>query len=117
MRKRALNTEAVIYLVSDEPYRKIVFDDIEVPPVFPCYQNSIVATSHSKDLSLPGERIGYVVVNPQAEYRDKLRQAMALTNRILGFVNAPALMQRVLPLIHGSQCGYRCLQEKTGFVL
>ncbi len=112
LEKKSLEYGSVIYLVSDEPYRKIVFDDIAVPPVFPCYGNSIVATSHSKDLSLPGERIGYVVVNPQAEYRDKLRQAMALTNRILGFVNAPALMQRVLPLIHGASVDIDAYRKK-----
>lgn len=109
---KSLEYGAVIYLVSDEPYRKIVFDDTRVPPVFPCYRNCIVATSHSKDLSLPGERIGYLVVNPAAEYRDKLRQAMALTNRILGFVNAPALMQRVLPLIQGASVDIDAYRRK-----
>ncbi len=91
-----------LYLVSDEPYRKIVFDSAVVPPVFPCYPNAIVATSHSKDLSLAGERIGYLAVNPAAAFRQKLINAMALTNRILGFVNAPAIMQRVLPRIQGA---------------
>lgn len=99
LEKKSAEYGAAIYLVSDEPYRKIVFDDSHVPSVFLCYAQSIVATSHSKDLSLPGERIGYLAINPKAEYREKLGQAMALTNRILGFVNAPAIMQRVLPLI------------------
>jgi aspartate aminotransferase len=101
-----------IYLVSDEPYRKIVFDDVEVPPVFACYRDSIVATSHSKDLSLPGERIGYLAVNPDARHREKLVAAMALTNRILGFVNAPALMQRVLPLIQGARVDVGAYRRK-----
>ncbi len=103
---------AVIYLISDEPYRKIVFDDTAVPWIFDYYDNSIVATSHSKDLSLPGERIGYLAINPKAEYRNKLRQATALCNRILGFVNAPAMMQRVLPLIQGASVDINTYRRK-----
>jgi len=102
----------VIYLVSDEPYRKIVFDNTLVPPVFPCYKNTIVATSHSKDLSLPGERIGYLAVNPASPFRDRLLPALALTNRILGFVNAPAIMQRVLPLIQGASVDISAYRKK-----
>jgi len=85
-----------IYLISDEPYRKIVFDDFTVPSIFKNYKNSIIASSFSKDLSLPGERIGFIAVNPEAEAHDSLLEAMTLANRILGFVNAPALMQRVV---------------------
>lgn len=85
-----------IYLISDEPYRKIVFDDFSVPSIFKNYTNSIIASSFSKDLSLPGERIGFIAVNPAAEAHDSLLEAMTLANRILGFVNAPALMQRVV---------------------
>ncbi|MBF0243257.1 MAG: pyridoxal phosphate-dependent aminotransferase [Desulfamplus sp.] len=103
---------ATIYLVSDEPYRKIVFDNTPVPSIFPCYDQSIVATSHSKDLSLPGERIGYLAINPRATHRDKLRAAMALTNRILGFVNAPAIMQRVLPLLKGARVDIDAYKRK-----
>ncbi|MBF0201425.1 MAG: pyridoxal phosphate-dependent aminotransferase [Desulfamplus sp.] len=103
---------SVIYLVSDEPYRKIVFDGADVPPVFEFYPNSIVVTSHSKDISLPGERIGYIALNPGAEYLDKLRQATALCNRILGFVNAPALMQRILPMIQGATVDVEAYQRK-----
>ncbi|MCP4021872.1 MAG: pyridoxal phosphate-dependent aminotransferase, partial [Desulfobacteraceae bacterium] len=102
LEKKSKEFGSVIYLVSDEPYTKIIFDDAEVPPVFSFYKNTISATSHSKDLSLPGERIGYITVNPDAEYRAKLSGAMTLTNRILGFVNAPAMMQRVLPELQGA---------------
>ncbi|SLM29307.1 Aminotransferase class I and II [Desulfamplus magnetovallimortis] len=112
LRKKSHEYGKVIYLVSDEPYRKIVFDNVTVPPVFKCYNESIVATSHSKDLSLPGERIGYLAINPEAEYRDKLRQAMTLTNRILGFVNAPAIMQRVLPMIQGASVDIGAYKRK-----
>ncbi len=110
--KKSLEYGSIIYLVSDEPYRKIVFDDTVVPPVLASYKNSIVATSHSKDLSLPGERIGYIAVNPDALYREKLIQAMALTNRILGFVSAPALMQRVLPFIQGASVDINAYKRK-----
>ncbi|MGB3210131.1 MAG: pyridoxal phosphate-dependent aminotransferase [Desulforhopalus sp.] len=85
-----------IYMVSDEPYRKIVFDGHEVPSIFTAYTNSIVVSSYSKDLSLPGERIGYLAVHPEIEDKHNLLDGLTLANRILGFVNAPALMQRVV---------------------
>lgn len=85
-----------IYLISDEPYRKIIFDDYQVPPIFKHVRNSIVLSSFSKDLSLPGERIGYLAVHPQADDKLALLDAMTLATRILGFVNAPAFMQRVV---------------------
>ncbi len=85
-----------IYLISDEPYRKIIFDDHEVPSIFEHVRNSIVLSSFSKDLSLPGERIGYLAVHPEADDKAALLDAMTLATRILGFVNAPALIQRVV---------------------
>ena len=91
----------IIYLLSDEPYRKIVYDGAVVPSVFACYSNSILATSYSKDISIPGERLGFLAVNPAATHGDALMGGMALANRILGFVNAPALMQRVVSCIQG----------------
>jgi aspartate aminotransferase len=87
---------STIYLIADEPYRKIVFDGHVVPSVFTAYANSIVVSSYSKDLSLPGERIGYLAVHPEIEGKGELLNALTLANRILGFVNAPALMQRVV---------------------
>ena len=90
-----------IYLISDEPYRKIIFNQTSVPSVFICYPESIVVTSYSKDLSLPGERIGFAAVNPNAEYKDHVLEGMALANRILGYVNAPALMQRIVGFLQG----------------
>lgn len=90
-----------IYLISDEPYKKIVYDGIRVPSIFSCYSDSIIATSYSKDLSLPGERIGFTAVNPKASEKQLLLDAMTLTNRILGFINAPALMQRVVADLQG----------------
>lgn len=90
-----------IYLISDEPYRKIVYDNFNVPSIFNCYNESIVASSYSKDISIPGERIGFIAVNPETGFKEKLLAGMALANRILGFVNAPALMQRVVASIQG----------------
>lgn len=86
----------VIFMLSDEPYRKIIFDNHTVPSIFKAYQNSIVVSSYSKDLSLPGERIGYLAVHPDMKDKAQLLDALTLANRILGFVNAPALMQRVV---------------------
>ena len=90
-----------IFLLSDEPYRKIIYDDYQVPAVFRSYRNSIIVSSYSKDLSLPGERIGYIAVHPEVIEKTALLAAMTLANRILGFVNAPALMQRVVAELQG----------------
>jgi aspartate aminotransferase len=90
-----------IYLLSDEPYRKIVYDNVHVPSIFTVYKDSVVATSYSKDLSIAGERLGFIAVHPRANFKSDLLNGMALTNRILGFVNAPALMQRAVALVQG----------------
>jgi aspartate aminotransferase len=101
-----------IYLLSDEPYRKIAFDGIRVPSVFSCYRETIITTSYSKELSIPGERIGWVAVNPAATHKDALIGAMTFANRILGFVNAPALMQRVVAEVQGSQVDAGIYEKK-----
>ncbi len=85
-----------IYLISDEPYRKIVFDNATVPYPSVYYKDTILITSHSKDLSLPGERIGYLAIHPKSTDAVALSVATNFTNRILGYVNAPALMQRIV---------------------
>jgi aspartate aminotransferase len=85
-----------VYLIADEPYRHLVYDGAEVPSVFAAYPNTLLVTSFSKDLSIPGERLGYIAVSPRAAGRGELEGALVLANRILGFVNAPALMQRVV---------------------
>lgn len=90
-----------IFLVSDEPYRHIIFDGLSNCSVFAAHSNSVMITSHSKDLALPGERIGYIAIHPGMEDRVDLQNALSLTTRILGFVNAPALMQRILPQLKG----------------
>ena len=85
-----------IYLISDEPYRAITYDDVDVPWPVRHYADTIHVTSFSKDLALPGERIGYVAVNPERPDAAQLVGAFTFTNRILGFVNAPALQQRLV---------------------
>ncbi len=125
-----------LYLISDEPYRKITFDGETVPSIFPCYTETMMTTSYSKDLSIPGERIGFLAVNPQATYKEDLLAGMALANRILGYVNAPALMQRAIQSLQGvsvnttiyqkkrdllcdglSECGYAFVKPKGAFYL
>ncbi len=90
-----------IYLVSDEPYSAIAYDGIKVPGILGACKNSIIVTSYSKSLSIPGERIGYIALNPGISDIDKLVGGIALCNRILGFVNAPAFMQRIIERMQG----------------
>jgi len=85
-----------IFLISDEPYREIVYDGVKVPYILNYYHNSIVGYSYSKSLSLPGERIGYLVVNSEIKGFEEIMSALNVANRILGFVNAPSLFQRVV---------------------
>jgi aspartate aminotransferase len=98
-KEQQFNTE--VFLISDEPYRRIIYDGTAYPAVFPFHHASVVATSHSKDLALPGERIGYIAVNPGYEGRAEFIDACIHCNRTLGFVNAPALMQRVAQALQG----------------
>ena len=86
-----------IFLISDEPYRELVYDNKEVPYITKYYKDTIVVYSYSKSLSLPGERIGYVVVPNEIDDSKELVEAITIANRIIGCVNAPSLMQRVIP--------------------
>jgi len=99
-KQRELGTS--IYIITDEPYRNIVYDDVDVPVVATYYPNTILCTSHSKDLGLAGERIGHIAVSPRAADAALLVDGMAFTIRTLGFVNAPALMQRVVAQVLGA---------------
>jgi aspartate aminotransferase len=86
----------LIYVISDEPYARIAFDGNHVPNIFPLVESSIIVTSHSKDLALPGERIGYLAANPRMDTAMQFMEGAVFSNRVLGFVNAPALMQRLV---------------------
>lgn len=85
-----------IYVISDEPYARLAYDNSTVPCIFNHVTNSVVATSHSKDLALPGERIGYLALNPAMEEVQTFIEGAIFSNRVLGFVNASALMQRLI---------------------
>ena len=100
-KQKELNT--TIYLISDEPYREIVYDDIEVPCLLKYYDNTFIGYSYSKSLSLPGERIGYVVINTLMDGFEEMTSALNIANRILGFVNAPSLFQRVIAKSLGAE--------------
>ena len=113
-RERELGTE--VFLLSDEPYRKIIFDGLEYAHVFHHHVRSIVATSHSKDLALPGERIGYVAVNPGYDDKAELMEGLAFCNRTLGFVNAPALMQHIVSRLQSVTVDVGGYQAKRDFL-
>lgn len=125
-----------IYLISDEPYRELVYDGIEVPYLTKYYKNTIVGYSYSKSLSLPGERIGYLVIPNEVDDFSDVVAAANVANRILGFVNAPSLIQRVVArcldsevdisvynrnreLLYNSliEYGYTCVKPEGAFYL
>jgi len=90
-----------IYLISDEPYSKIVYDNLSVPSLLQAYSNSMIVTSYSKDLSIPGERLGFIAVNPSLEPMGEMLSGLIFSNRTLGFVNAPAIMQHTVRHLQG----------------
>lgn len=96
LRQASARTGRPILLISDEPYRFLAYDGADVPAIFPVYEHSVVVSSFSKNLALAGERVGYVAVNPAMPEAGKLVAGVILTNRILGFVNAPAVGQKLL---------------------
>lgn len=104
MREKEAEYGTSIVLLSDEPYRELAYDGVEVPYVTPFYHNTVVCYSYSKSLSLPGERIGYLVIPDELEDSKAVIAAASIANRVLGCVNAPSLMQRVI---------MRCIDEKV----
>ncbi|UCG82336.1 MAG: pyridoxal phosphate-dependent aminotransferase [Dehalococcoidia bacterium] len=101
-----------IYLISDDIYRRLVYDGVECPYVFRYHNASIVVTSHSKDLAVPGERIGYIAVNPRFEEREELINGLVFCNRVLGFVNAPALMQHLVQALQEASVDVTLYEKK-----
>ncbi|MBM4277729.1 MAG: pyridoxal phosphate-dependent aminotransferase [Deltaproteobacteria bacterium] len=112
LKKKSQEFKKTIYLITDEAYRRIVFDQVKLPIAFQYYPHTIRVTSHSKDLSLPGERIGYIAINPSCEEIDELIAAIVFANRTLGFVNAPALMQRLVAPLQRNSVNIREYEEK-----
>ena len=105
-----------IFLISDEPYKRIIFDSMDFPQLLPSYDNSIIVTSHAKDLALPGERIGFIAVNPNYPEKEELAAGFSFCNRTLGFVNAPALMQHVVRNLQGVSIDPDYYQRKRDFM-
>lgn len=136
LRKKEKEYNSCIYLISDEPYRELVYDGETVPYVTKYYNNTIVGYSYSKSLSLPGERIGYLVIPNELDYYEEIFNGASVANRVLGFVNAPSLMQRVVArcidakvdidiynknreLLYGAlkEYGYECIKPQGAFYL
>ncbi len=113
-KEKQYNTQ--IFLVSDEAYRKIIYDGLKYPHIFKHYVQSIMVYSHSKDLALPGERIGYIAVNPGCPDHDELMTGLIFSNRTLGFVNAPALMQNVIRQLQNVTVSVDSYQRKRDFL-
>lgn len=126
----------VIYLISDEPYRELAYDGVEVPYLTKYYDNTVVGYSYSKSLSLPGERIGYLVIPDEADGSEELISVATIANRTLGCVNAPSLIQKVVAkcvdaktdlaaydknrqaLYNGlKECGFECIKPQGAFYL
>lgn len=125
-----------IYLIADEPYRELVYDGVTVPYLTKYYRNTIVGYSYSKSLSLPGERIGYLVMPDEIDDADEIIPGAAVANRVLGFVNAPSLIQRAIKRVLDSKVdveiynrnrelllsklteyGYTCVKPQGAFYL
>ncbi|NLL04245.1 MAG: pyridoxal phosphate-dependent aminotransferase [Clostridiaceae bacterium] len=96
LREKEEQFNSTIFVLSDEPYVKLVYDNVELPSILKLYKNSFAINSFSKSLSLPGERIGYIAVNPQIQDINLVISCLAFCNRTLGYVNAPALFQKVI---------------------
>ncbi|MCD8082073.1 MAG: pyridoxal phosphate-dependent aminotransferase [Clostridiales bacterium] len=127
-----------IVLLSDEPYRELAYDGVEVPYVTKYYANTVVCYSYSKSLSLPGERIGYLVIPDELDSSEEVFTAATIANRVMGSVNAPSLMQRVVKkcIEKGAEvnlaaydrnrnrlyegllsCGFSCIRPQGAFYL
>jgi aspartate aminotransferase len=135
LEKKSLEYGHTITLISDEPYKNISYSD-SVPSIFNHYKNSVVCTSYSKDLAIPGERIGYIAISPNHIDGNLVGEGAVIALRILGFVNAPAIWQRVLPMVgkahvdlepyrknrdllfkHLTEIGFDCIKPEGAFYL
>ena len=113
-KEKELGTE--IYLISDEPYRKIIFDNKKYPFIFPHHDRSIVVTSHSKDLGLAGERIGYIALSPKDKDKQVLYDALVFSLRTLGHVNATAIMQKSIEDIQEESVDINVYKQKRDYI-
>jgi len=112
VQRKERELERQIFVISDEPYARIAYDGRHVPNIFTFVDNSVIVTSHSKDLALPGERIGYLAANPRMTHVELFMEGVVFCNRTLGFVNAPALMQRMVAKLQRSSVDIGAYQKK-----
>jgi aspartate aminotransferase len=112
LRKKSKDRKTPIYLIADEAYKTIIYNGISLPTIFKYYEPAISVVSYSKSLGVPGERIGYAAINPAYAGGEELMGAMIFLNRTLGYINAPALMQRLLPLAGANHVGVKEYQRK-----
>ena len=136
LKKKQKELNRAIFIIADEPYRELAYDGVEVPYITKYYENTIVAYSYSKSLSLPGERIGYLVIPDELEESELVFDTASNANRILGCVNAPPLQQKVIAkcvdakvdldyydrnrkaLYEGlKECGFECIMPQGAFYL
>ena len=136
LNKKQKELQTSIYLISDEPYRELAYDKVEVPYLTKYYDNTVVGYSYSKSLSLPGDRIGYLVLPDELDDSEDIKAAANVATRILGFVNAPSLMQRAVAQCldaavdveiynrnrellynHLLEYGYECIKPQGAFYL
>ena len=110
-------TGRITYLVCDEPYRAIVYDNAKVAPAFQYYENTVIVSSFAKDLSLPGERIGYIAVNPSSDNPQEFIRAVTFALRVLGCVNAPAFFQKVIARSWDAQVDYSSYRKRRDLLM
>jgi aspartate aminotransferase len=114
--KKETQYGTAIYLLSDEPYRKLIYDGLKYPSPLLFHKRAIIATSHSKDLALPGERIGYIAIHPECPEKQELMNGLIYCNRTLGFVNAPAIMQHIIRYLQDVTVSISDYQKKRDFL-
>jgi aspartate aminotransferase len=114
--KKETQFGSAIYLISDEPYRKLIYDGLKYPSPLLVYKRAIIATSHSKDLALPGERIGYIAIHPDCPEKQILMDGFIYCNRTLGYVNAPAIMQHIVRYLQDVTVSITDYQKKRDFL-
>ena len=116
LRKKETQYGTEIYLLSDEPYRKLIYDGLKYPSPLLFHQRAIIAMSHSKDLALPGERIGYIAIHPECPQKEELMLGLIYCNRTLGFVNAPAMMQHIVRYLQDVTVSIADYEKKRDFL-
>ncbi len=116
LRRKQSELNREVYIISDEPYRRLIYDGWTYPQIFPHYDRTIVVNSHAKDLGLPGERIGYIAVHPDYPGKGELVDGLIFCTRTLGFVNAPALMQHLVRALQDASVDVAEYQRKRDFL-